>query len=145
MSLLLFLPPPLYQNHGVYHLLPSGIVWATVHYALTPCPRRPPAHLFIPQGFFFFALPHLTLFFVCTLLTSRWFPRQSRSACLWTLSSDGCRTSVSAAWGPAGGGREGKLESSRHLWWRTIWWRLFYNRIRKICPFGNKWESVMIF
>lgn len=63
MSLLLFLPPP-YQNHGVYHLLPSGIVWATVHYALTPCPRRPPAHLFIPQGFFFFALPHLTLFFL---------------------------------------------------------------------------------
>lgn len=111
MSLLLFLPPPLYQNHGVYHLLPSGIVWATVHYALTPCPRRPPAHLFIPQGFFFFALPHLTLFFVCTLLTSRWFPRQSRSACLWTLSSDGCRTSVSAAWGPAGGEEKGSWKA----------------------------------
>lgn len=111
MSLLLFLPPPLYQNHGVYHLLPSGIVWATVHYALTPCPRRPPAHLFIPQGFFFFALPHLTLFFVCTLLTSRWFPRQSRSACLWTLSSDGCRTSVSAVWGPAGGEEKGSWKA----------------------------------
>lgn len=111
MSLLLFLPPPLYQNHGVYHLLPSGIVWATVHYALTPCPRRPPAHLFIPQGFFFFALPHLTLFFVCTLLTSRWFPRQSRSACLWTLSSDGCRTSVSAAWGPGGGEEKGSWKA----------------------------------
>lgn len=117
MSLLLFLLPPSYQNHGVCHLLPSGIVWATVHYALTLCPRRPPAHLFIPQGFLRCLISRFFLRCVCTLLTSRWFPRQSRSACLWILSSDGCRTSVSAAWGPAGG-REGKLESGRHLWWR---------------------------
>lgn len=148
MSLLLFLPPPPLSKSWS---LPSASIRDCLGYSPL-CPHTVSSSAtcspVYPTRLFFFCVASSHAFFlrcVCTLLTSRWFPRQSRSACLWTLSSDGCRTSVSAAWGPAGGGREGKLESSRHLWWRTIWWRLFFNRIRQICPFGNKWESVVIF
>lgn len=49
MSLLCSFP----RNHTVCHLLMacahcSGTVWATVHFALTLCPCRPPVHLFTP-------------------------------------------------------------------------------------------------
>lgn len=146
MSLLLS-PPPLSKSWS----LPSASIRDCLGYSpLCPhtvsssatCSPVYPTRL----GFFFvlfFALPYLTLFFlrcVCTLLTSRWFPRQSRSACLWTLSSDGCRTSVSAVWGPAVGEEKGS--------WKAVAICdevFFFNRIRKICPFWNKLDTVVIF
>lgn len=114
MSLLLFLPPPPLSKSWS---LPSASIRDCLGYSPL-CPHTVSSSAtcspVYPTRLFFFCVASSHAFFlrcVCTLLTSRWFPRQSRSACLWTLSSDGCRTSVSAAWGPAGGEEKGSWKA----------------------------------
>lgn len=111
MSLLCSFP----WKHRVCHLFPAcasclGIVWATVHLALTLCPCKPPVHLFIPQGSRV-ASSH-SFFVVCANLSLVSTSKQKR------LSMDSVFRRMQDFSVSCVGPCRGKLESGRYVWWR---------------------------